>query len=129
MARGDAEFAGERFQARLFQSARFDARISGGGETRRRVDRREPWCAFGPAEKARPEAGGLGGGGGRPEGAVLALGRTRGANAAAIDAGGFHAHIEASVKAPIFGDAGRVAGIGVQVHERNMGASEADVSP
>ena len=71
----------------------------------------------------------LGGGGRGPKRAIFALGRARRANATAINAGGFDAHIEAAVKTLVLGDAGGVAGVGIKVHGRNMGAGGADVSP
>src|SRR5262249_36092722 len=86
-------------------------------------------CAFRTAEQARPETRGFSRRRGRPESAVFALRRARRADAAAVDAGGFDAHVEAPVKALVLGDAGRVAGIGVQIHAPNMGRRAQDVSP
>ena len=128
MARGDAEFARERFKALLFERACFDARVGSSGETSWRIDRREAWRTFRAAKQARTETCGFSSGRTRPEGAVFALGVPRGANAAAINARRFDTDIEPAVEAAVLRVTGSVANVGVQ-HEPNMGSSGAPVSP
>src|SRR5262249_34211137 len=107
MPRGDPEPACERLQALFLKRARLDACVSGGRETGGLVDGSQPRRPLGPAKQERPKTGGFRGCGGWPKRAVLALRCARWANAAAIDARGLHADVEAAVEALVFSDARR----------------------
>ncbi len=82
-------------------------------------------CQFGAAAQARPVAGSSGRGSGRIVGDVAWLRRRRRADGAAIDAGAAHGGEENAVEACVTGQAGAVAGGGVEgeggVHGASLG--------
>ena len=91
------------------------------------------WCQLRAAAQARAIAGGRGGRGGRVVGDVARLRGRCGADRAAIDAGAAHGGEEHAVETCVAGQAGAVAGGGVEgeggVHGGSLGGCGRGYSP
>ncbi|MDR9062836.1 hypothetical protein FEP47_02068 [Burkholderia multivorans] len=102
--------------AAAVQETVVDQRRGRIGEIARHVEQAVARRELGAATHARPEAGLLGGRGGREVAAVLRFRRLHGTNGAAIHAGRAHADEEPAVEAAVSRQQGVVADVGIEAH-------------
>ena len=118
----DAEPVGQGVDVAVVERAGLDQDERAGDGVRRAAPGAEVRRGLRPAAQAGAKARLLRRRGGGIEGHVLALGRARRADRAAVDAGGLHPDEQAPVEAGVAGFKGAVAGVVIEIHATKMGA-------
>src|ERR1700736_4296019 len=107
----------------------FDTGNGGADQAAHRIDGRETRRAFRPAAQAGRESRAFRSCRASIEAHVLALGRARRTNGAAINVGGGNAHEKSPVEAPVAGAHRTKTRIGVEFHGRRIAKTRSEYSP